>query len=74
MNADELETIIHLKKNMLRKPLSQYSEIYIQTYEHLNNICLKYCRHHWVEDEVEPTPDEVIQITYCSICECNAPK
>ena len=43
MNADELETIIHLKKNMLRKPLSQYSDIYIQTYEHLNKICLKYC-------------------------------
>ena len=73
MNQDEVETLIHMKMRMSKRPLNTYSQEYIQVYRQIEELCRKYCEHVCVEDEIEPTPDQVIQIHYCVFCECTFP-
>ena len=37
----------------------------------INNLLYITCKHNFIEDSIDLTPDKSLQITYCSICECN---
>jgi hypothetical protein len=37
----------------------------------INNLLYITCKHNFVEDAIDITPDKSKNITYCSICECN---
>lgn len=70
MEEQELINIIKLKKSMLKKPLNQYSDEYVQLYLKMENICMKYCKHEIERDEIDISPDCSRVVLYCVLCEC----
>jgi len=59
------ETFINLK---LLKINYEYL-ILIQT--HINKKIIDQCKHEFIEDDIDLTPDDSMKIIYCKICENN---
>ncbi len=64
----ELETLICVKKMVCS--VSEKGNAFSGLSKQLERLCQRNCKHNWLQDLIDVTPDTSAYVIYCEYCEC----